>query len=365
MRVALFLPGLAGGGAERSMLIIAEQLRGRGHTVELLTALGDGDLEPPEGLPHVCFEVKHARSAIPGLVRYLRQQRPDVLVTALDHGNFAAVAASELSFTRTPVVVSYHSHLSTAARGGGRQRLRPAAARMVMSRASLVVAVSEKVATDLRHIAPRATPRIRDIGNPIVGDQLFAASAEPLHDGWLGARTGPILLSVGRLADEKCYDLLLDAFALVLEARPDAGLVILGQGPLREELQAQAEGLGISASLHLPGFQKNPYPYMLRADVFVLSSRREGLPTVLIEAGVLGASLVSTDCPAGPREILSGKPNAQLVPMDDVKALADAMLTGIERGRRPVDLALWTKYGVETSGDHWEQALEAAAANAS
>lgn len=361
MRVTVFLPSLAGGGAERAILVVAGHLTKRGHAVELLVAQGGGDLVPPEGIPFRCFEVKHSRTAIPGLVRHLRAARPEVVLTALEHGNFAAVVASKLSLTGTPVVASFRTHLTAAAtRGPRRQRLRLLVARLVLRGAAEVVAVSRGVADDLRAIDPAINAHV--VYNPNVGPALLARAAEPLDDSWVASWEGPILLAVGRLSPAKAYDHLLRAFAEVSRRAPGTGLVIVGQGPLQEELAKQAADLGIGDAVHLPGFRENPLPYMVRCDVFVLSSRREGLPNVLIEAGALGVPVVSTDCPTGPREIIGDKPNARLVPVDDLPAMVDAILVALESGRGEPQLDAWSDHEVEASIDGYERVLRDAAA---
>jgi glycosyltransferase involved in cell wall biosynthesis len=133
-----------------------------------------------------------------------------------------------------------------------------------------------------------------------------------------------VLVAVGRLHEQKDFQTLLRAFALV-RARRSARLIILGEGPERPALEAGVAKLGLTEDVDLPGFVPNPYAFMAGASQFVLSSRYEGLPTVLIEAMACGCPVVSTDCPSGPGEILDNGKYGRLVPVGDAAALAEAM----------------------------------------
>jgi len=145
-----------------------------------------------------------------------------------------------------------------------------------------------------------------------------------LNHPWFAPGEPPVILSVGRLTKQKDYPTLIRAFALVHRERP-ARLMILGEGEERPKLEALIQELSLDDDVSLPGFVDNPYAYMARSAVFVLSSAWEGLPTVLIEAMAVGTPVVATDCPSGPAEILEGGKWGKLVPVGDVEALAEAI----------------------------------------
>jgi glycosyltransferase involved in cell wall biosynthesis len=139
---------------------------------------------------------------------------------------------------------------------------------------------------------------------------------------------------VGRLQHQKAYDVLLQSFSTVLKTFPGATLAILGEGPLEEQLKAQAAGMGMDGAVNFMGFQENPWPYVKHADLFVLSSRYEGLPNALLEVLALGVPVVATDCPGGVREIQKSASHIVLVPPETAGQLADAMVAVLTRSKK-------------------------------
>jgi len=187
-----------------------------------------------------------------------------------------------------------------------------------------VVAVSKGVADDLAQVTKISRDRIQVIYNPIVTPEFREKTRAPLQHPWFESGEPPVILAVGRLTGQKDFVTLIEAFARVRRTQP-ARLLILGEGEERAVLEEKVKELGLEQDASLPGFVANPYPYMCRAKVFVLSSRWEGLPGVLIEALYCGAPLVATDCPSGPREVLAGGKHGQLVPVGNAGALAQGI----------------------------------------
>jgi glycosyltransferase involved in cell wall biosynthesis len=196
--------------------------------------------------------------------------------------------------------------------------------RRVYGRAGAIVSVSDGVADALATATGLKRETITTIYNPVVSPALATRAAEPVAHAWFAAGAPPVLLAVGRLHAQKNFSLLLQAFALVRSGRR-VRLMILGEGPQRAALEADIERLGIGADVALPGWIANPYAYMRRASLFVLSSQWEGLPGVVIEALACGCPVVATDCPSGPREILAGGRYGMLVPVNNAPALAHAI----------------------------------------
>jgi glycosyltransferase involved in cell wall biosynthesis len=195
--------------------------------------------------------------------------------------------------------------------------------RLLYAQADMITAVSQGVKDDLIEKLHLSADKIMVVYNPIVTSDLPQLADEPVNHPWF-AEDVPVILGVGRLVEEKDFPTLIRAFALVRAQRP-CRLLILGEGHGREELEHLAQELGIQADVDLPGFDKNPFKYMARCTVFVLSSRFEGLPGVLIQAMACGTAVISTDCPSGPSEIITAGRDGLLVPVADGAALADCL----------------------------------------
>lgn len=260
--------------------------------------------------------------ALPKLVRYLREARPKAIYAGITTINLLALWAKERSGVDAKVILSEHVPVSVNARTHPLKRPLPALVRRNYPRADAVVAVSQDLAADL--LATCGLPRelVRVVYNPVVSPSLLAdAALRPDHPWFDGP--GPVVLGVGRLVEQKDFDTLLNAFAAC--GRPDARLIVLGEGPDRAQLEATVARLGLVDRVALPGHVSKPAAYLGHADLFCLSSIYEGFPTVLIEALACGCPVVSTDCPTGPREILDGGAFGELVPLRDAAALGGAI----------------------------------------
>ena len=327
-RIALFLPNLGGGGAERVTLNLTRGLRTYGHAVDLVLVDASGAYRNavPEGVGIVELGGGRTRAALPALARYLRRARPIGLLSALNHANVIAVWAAAIARYRGRVLVAEHSEFLPAAPTLW-MRAFTASMRLSYGRAARVIAVSHGVKRSLVEIAGVPAEHIEVIYNPVIGPDL--QSRDRQRPPALPADGVANIVAVGRLVREKDFANLLRAFAL-LRAQRTARLVVLGEGPERGALEALRNGLGLHRDVALPGFVDNAYDFLAHADLVALSSVQEGLPTVLIEALALGAPVVSTDCPSGPSEILAEGAYGTLVPVGDAPALAAAMLAVLE-----------------------------------
>lgn len=349
-KVAVFLPSLQGGGAERAMATLANGFAQRGLLVDMVLATAEGPYlaELSSSVRVVDLGAKRVLLSLPALVRYLRHERPDALLSALSHANVAAIAAHRLAGSQARLVVSERIHVSTLmatvsrAAAYGTTRLM----RWTYRRADAVVTVSMGVADDLIAAIGIPRDRLRVVYNPVVDDRLLALSAAPVHHPWFTAGAPPVVLATGRLTAQKDFPTLLRAFAVVRAQRP-VRLIILGEGELRGELESLAVGLGVADDVALPGFVENPFAWMRRASLFALSSAFEGLPGVLIQAMACGTPVVSTDCPSGPSEILENGRWGRLVPVGNVQALADAMLAALDDSRPPDVAARAREFGLD------------------
>lgn len=336
------------------MLNLAHGFLERGISVDLVLASARGEYleRVQDGVTIHDLGVRRASSSIAPLVHYLRHNQPDALISALGQANIAALIARRLSTTRVPVLVTEHQSFEPERERGFRRNLFPRLARLLYPRAT-VVAVSQGVADSLAAYTGLDRQQIMVINNPVLTAELAQLSREPLPDD----AGRPYLLGMGRLTAQKNFPLLLDAFARFSRRRPEHRLLILGEGPDRAQLEAQARELGLAERVSFLGFRANPYPYLREAAAFVMSSDWEGLPTVLVEALALGVPLVSTDCESGPREILEGGRFGQLVPTGDAAALAEAMLIAAEQQGNSASEADLERYTVRRAVDAYLAAL--------
>lgn len=337
-RIAIFVPSLGGGGAERVMVTLANAFAEAGYRVDLVLAKAEGEYIDQLSPELSVIDLKSARvmSSIPALVRYLRESRPAVVLSALTHANLAAILARLFARVKFRLVVSERANLSVSAANANslRMRLIKRLVAMAYPYADHVITVSRGVADDLVNELGISASKVTAVYNPVVDDTLLALSHEPVSDPWFDDSSVPVVVGAGRLARQKDFATLIRAIGLVNEHQP-VRLVILGEGDLREELSELIESEGYTGFVRLAGFQENPFAYMRKASLFVLSSAWEGLPGTLIQAMACGVPVVSTDCPDGPKEILDGGQWGRLVPVGDVKAMAAAIEKNLDGEERP------------------------------
>lgn len=395
--------GLDAAGTERVTITNAGGLAARGHRVEVLVTNTDGALAgqlPPgvEVIPLRRASLRRARATalwadpagvgvlarplllakrtsvtlpyLPDLARFLRRERPPVLVSAMPPLNIEALLARRLAQGAAPstrVMVTEHSNLSQDLAGAKpndwRRRGLADLMRHSYAWADRIVAVSNGVADDVAAFTGIPRERIDTIYNPVVTPELLAKAEAPVDHPWFRPGGPPVLLGVGRLARQKDFATLIRAFARV-RARGPARLAILGDAvgnktPVRQqELLSLARELGVADDVWLAGFVANPYAYMANASVFVLSSRFEGLPTVLIEAMACGCPVVSTNCPNGPQEVLDGGEYGPLVPVGDARALGDAVAALLERPPSRERMRVRGRaFGIERAVDRYQRLL--------
>ena len=263
---------------------------------------------------------------IPPLAHYLRRRQPTVLLVNRETGIRLGSLAVRFGGARTRLAVRGATTLSVALkqRHPLKRWLRRTALAHCYRRADHIIANSKGVARDISDIAGIPLQQIHVVNNPTVSPHMFAQSDDPINHPWFTQGSIPVVIGVGRLAKQKDFSTLMEAFAKLRRRRP-CRLVILGEGKERGRLIRLADTLGIQQDVDLPGHVSNPFSYMKRADQFVLSSAWEGSPNVLIQALALGVPVVSTDCPSGPREILANGLYGPLVPVGDVEGLCRAM----------------------------------------
>lgn len=323
--IAIYLPSLRGGGAERVMVTLANSFAARGVRVDLVLAKAEGPYldEVADGVDVVDLGAGRVSMSLMPLVRYLKHARPDAILSALNHANIIAILARRLAGVSSRLVVSERNSLASFG-SGWKDRLLLWLMGYLYPMADKVIAVSNAMADELVSTLRLSPDLVAAIPNPVDIARIQALAADRPEHLWLESGQPPVVLAVGRLVPQKDYATLLEAFALVRGGR-DARLIILGEGPLRAELEARAAQPDLKGAVALLGFQENPYGWMAACAVYVMSSRYEGFPNSLVQAMACNASVVSTDCPTGPDEILESGKWGRLVPVGDGRALANAM----------------------------------------
>ncbi|MEO5842102.1 MAG: glycosyltransferase [Acidimicrobiales bacterium] len=312
--IAIVLPTLLMGGAEKASVNLANALcrQGRPATVVVLSQEG-----PLAALLDPEVEVRNlAKSpavlSVPALRRYLRAERPDAMFASLN-ANTWAVIAEQLDRKKTSVVAVHHNRIITTDlhdRYSFRSRAWVTAARLTLGRATALATVSDDARDELAQALHWDKSRITVIDNPLDLQRLDSAAEQGEPHPWMKQRK--CILGVGGLKSVKHFDLAVRS----LTCLPEHSLVIYGEGPERGHLLALADELGVGDRLALPGMTDNPFPSMRLAAVVVSTSLTEAQPVGLMEAIALGAPVVSTDSGSGTRDLVDGYSTSTIVEAD-------------------------------------------------
>jgi len=332
-KITFFLPSLEPGGTERNVVNLVNHINKERYAVSLVLGDKEGDFvkEVKADIPIINLKASSSLGLFFALVRYFKNQKPDIFISAFPRINVICIAAKILSGVQTKIVITEHSVFSMLP-VIAKTFWRRAFARFFMSilaatlypKADSIVCVSQGIADDLAKIA-NVSGKMKVIYNAIINDEIYQLAKEPTAHPWFSDQKIPVVVAVGRLVACKDYPTLLKAFGRVLKTHP-ARLIVLGSGPERDKLISIARYMGLSEHTDFVGFKKNPYAYMKKSSVLALSSLQEGFGNVIIEAMACGTPVVSTNCPAGPGEIIEHMKNGILVPVGDETALARAIL---------------------------------------
>lgn len=325
-RVLFLIPTLRGGGAERVMVTLLRNLDASAFRSTLVVVDGADDVfrkDLPPNLDVVDLGATRVRYALPRLVRFIRRTKPDVVFSTLGHLNLAIALARPFLpeaaryVARETVVVTENLHTYSC------PPLWRWLYRSFYRRFDCVVCPSRAMRDDLVTQLDLPASRSEVIGNPVDVVGIAERAAEPLGGAGWPAQAQLRLLAAGRMVELKGFDLLIRAVAQLDDL--SIALVILGDGPLRRELETLASSLGVSGRVTFAGFQGNPYPYYARADAFVLSSRYEGMPNVVLESLACGTPVIATPAPGGIFEILADAPECAIAENISASALAAAI----------------------------------------
>lgn len=318
MRIVFVQSSLQAGGAEKVVNLLARHNAALGNDVSVIAFRGRPDqsyFPYPEGVRIITMD-GHASQTYSGpwraaarviwLARQFRMLRPDVAVSFLTKTNVLAMAAG--CVTGVPVVISERNNPTRQAASHWWQR-----ATNILGRHAAAIVMQTTSSQEVLGAALRKKAVV--IPNPAVLPE----------DVTLSTGDGHRIVAVGRLENQKGFDLLIRAFAQMSKDVPRASLTIFGEGPELGQLQALSRELDVASRVRFAGLSEKPGAWLAEGDVFVLSSRFEGFPNVLVEALSGGLASIAFDCPWGPGDIIKGGENGLLVPQEDVPALAQAM----------------------------------------
>jgi glycosyltransferase involved in cell wall biosynthesis len=332
LSLVVYLPDLSGGGAENLHVRLAPEFLSAGCSVTFLLAHESGELlrQVPVGCQIKSLGAERQIKALPKLIRFLRQVRPDVLIANTEHMNVISIVARCLARVPTRIIAIQHNTFSEQVKRRSLGfRILPMLYRLVLPFADAIVAVSAGVADDLAKRVPLSRDVVSVVYNGVITAEFDERVSEQIRHPWF-ADGKPVILGMGRMVPQKDFVTLIRAFAAV-ERKCNGRLMILGNGPMQNELEQLVKSLGLLGRVEFPGYIDNPLPYLRHADLFVLSSRFEGFGNVIAEALACGTPVVSTDCPHGPAEILADGRYGDLVPVGNWDALGEAILSTLAR----------------------------------
>lgn len=331
-KVIFFHPYFRNGGVERTNTRVGKYLTKLGYEVVFLSLSFEGEIQNEAknaGIQLVSLQSKRTVFAVGKIRKYIREQKKDAFVHLICCQNFASILAFfsllgerkniQLIFAERndPIYLQMSKSL--------KDKLILFGIEKIYKKADLVTGNSKELAEDLSKVAKCP---VRSVYNPTYSEAFLELSKEPVYDKWF-TEDIPIVLAVGRLEKQKDYELLIEAFALV-RAKIVSRLVIVGEGSQKEMLLAKVAELGLNTCVKFLDFDANPYKYMARADVFVVSSKYEGLCNTLIEATAVRTPCVATECKSGTREILLDGKGGKLSPVGDAYALAKSIVWVLE-----------------------------------
>ena len=332
-RVLLLIPHLGGGGAEGVTARLARGLAPQKYELHLgwVTGQAEGADEFPAEVALHALGARRVRAGAWKLLRLIRRIEPDVVLSGMAHLNFLILMLRPLFPRRTRVIVRQNSTASTDLQSRAVPGFTSFLYRLLYRRADRVICQSEAMADDLVRVAGADRRRLRVLANPVDVDAIRKRVSAILRCAGTGTEPGgPQLLAVGRLSREKGFDLLIEALARVRQRFRDVRLTILGGGPEETALQSQCSALGLDGNVALGGQVNDVADYLARAEVFVLSSRREGMPNALLEAAAAGLPIVALPASQGVVNLLCGRPGVWLADEISSEALAECLEAALE-----------------------------------
>jgi len=330
-KIMFVITSLVAGGAEHVVVNLINNLDRNKYEIFLVVFEKKLDLKKNLKIPIriVCLNKKTRwdfLKIILKLMKTIRESKPNIIISFLQYTNIVTMLSVLFQKRDHTVIISERSYPRRYLVYGRFRYLKKWLMNFTYKRADKIVAVSKVIKNVLETYFNIPPEKIKVIYNPIALKEIKFKSKKPVEHPFFKEKNTQVIISVGRLIKLKRYDMLLKSFSLIVKSKKAARLIILGKGILKKELENLALKLGINNFVSFVGYKDNPYAWMSKADVFVLSSDYEGFPNVLIESMACGVVVVSTDCFSGPREIITNGKNGILVMPGDYKKLSKEIL---------------------------------------
>lgn len=346
-RIIFFIPSLVGGGAERVLSHLVNYLDRDKYDILLVLFENTQDygINLGSDTNTICLNKKSRWDffkLIFKIKKIMYNYNPNAVISFLNYANILVILANLFCKMKFNVLISERNYPSEYLSKARLRYLKKWLTMFTYRRANKIIAVSKSINRRLVEDYGVESERVKTIYNPLLLKQIKVKSQEKVEHPFFRDEDAQVIIGVGRLAEQKRFDNLLKAFSLVRKEQDKACLIILGKGELQAKLENLALDLKISNWIDFVGFKPNPYAWIAKANIFVLSSDDEGFPNVLLEAMACGTPVISTDCPSGPNEIIANGKNGVLVPTGNEKALAKAIITLLKDGN------LRKKYSMES-----------------
>ena len=338
-KICIYIDMLQGYGADKVLLKIGEELVRNKSNIDFISAskITNSLTEKYKNIDFISFNSSRFNviKNIVNLSIYLIRHKPSILFTSIHFNNVTcaiAIAIVRLFGVKTKFVARQANKLTYQLKGYPfpiGTILLPLI-KFSYSMAEVIISPSRGLVSDITEYIKADPQKIYQIYNPTITQDIFDLAGENTKNEWFNNDKYKVILGVGRLKPQKDFLTLIKAFSLVQEEYPSSRLVILGEGPQRPILEKMIDDLNLSDVVRMPGFNKNPYKYIAKAYVFVLSSIYEGLPNTLIEALALNNNIISTNCECGPAEILKFGKYGKLIPTNNYYLLKTAIEQAFE-----------------------------------
>lgn len=325
-QIVFFLPNLKMGGAEKNIIEIANYISTKKENVKIIVIKDEGPLksEIDSKIDLISLEASRSLFSLFPLIQKLNYLQPTHIVSTLTQANLILLIAEYFLKYKPKITVRVECVLSKMVKDEKKEHklfnIVPFLIRILFQKADEIISISNGVKIDLVNTYSIDPDKITTIFNPAISQSLSKIKDEEVDHDWFKSKKCPIVIGVGRLTYQKGFDVLVKSFCEVRK-KISCRLVILGEGPERNKIKKILSDFGMSEEAWLPGFVDNPYKYLSRADVFVLSSRYEGFGNVLVEAMACGLPVIATDCDSGPSEILNKGEYGTLIPVEDLEQM--------------------------------------------